>query len=133
MARNQVQLRRGFGLAAFLERYGSEESCHEALVRLRWPNGFVCPRCGGGRHGWCAPRRLFQCSSCQHQTSVRAGTIFQASKLPLSKWFLAIYLITQSKNDIAALELMRQLDVKYDTALRGLLAAPTSWIGSTAF
>jgi transposase-like protein len=116
VARNPVQFQKGLSLGDFLARYGSEEQCHALLVELRWPDGFVCPRCGGGRHAVCGPRKLFQCSSCRHQTSVRAGTVFEASKLPLTKWFLAIYLMTQSKNDIAALELMRQLGVKYDTA-----------------
>jgi len=116
MARNAVQLQKGLSLSAFLERYGTEEQCHAALVAWRWPDGFVCPRCGGREHSFCAPRRLFQCSACQRQTSVRAGTLFQASKLPLRTWFLAMYLLAQSKNDIAALELMRQLGVNYDTA-----------------
>lgn len=116
MARNPVQFQKGLSLGDFLARYGSEEQCHATLVELRWPQGFTCPKCGGREHGLCRPRRLFQCSACRHQTSVRAGTVFEASKLPLSTWFLAIYLITQSKNDIAALELMRQLGVKYDTA-----------------
>lgn len=116
VARNLVQFQKGLSLAEFLARYGSEEQCHAALVALRWPDGFACPKCGGSRHAVCGPRKLFQCSSCRHQTSVRAGTVFEASKLPLTKWLLAIYLMTQSKNDIAALELMRQLGVRYDTA-----------------
>lgn len=116
MARNPVQFQRGMSLATFLARFGGEEQCHAALVRMRWPCGFVCPACGGRRHGFCAPRRLYQCSACGHQASVKAGTIFQSSKTPLTKWFLAIYLMAQSKNDISAMELMRQLGVKYDTA-----------------
>jgi hypothetical protein len=116
MARNPVQFQKGLSLCEFLARYGSEEQCHAALVALRWPDGFICPKCGGRRHGICGPRKLFQCSTCRRQTSVQAGTVLAASKLPLTKWFLAIYLMTQSKNDIAALELMRQLGVKYDTA-----------------
>ena len=116
MARNPVQFQKGLSLGAFLAAYGTEERCHAALVALRWPDGFVCPRCGGRKHGVIGPRRLFQCSACRYQASVKAGTVFAASKLELTKWFLAIYLMTQSKNDIAALELMRQLGVKYDTA-----------------
>ena len=116
VARNPVQFQKGLSLGAFLAAYGTEERCHAALVALRWPNGFVCPRCGGRKHGVIGPRRLFQCSACRYQASVKAGTVFAASKLELTKWFLAIYLMTQSKNDIAALELMRQLGVKYDTA-----------------
>ena len=59
---------------------------------------------------------MFQCRACRTQTSARAGTIFHKSRTPLAKWFLAMHLITASKNDIAALELARQLDVKWDTA-----------------
>jgi transposase-like protein len=116
MARNPVQFQRGMSVATFLQRYGSEEQCHDALIAMRWPSGFECPSCGGRAHSYCKPRRLFQCSACGHQASVKAGTIFHRAKVPLTKWFLAIYLLAQSKNDISAMELMRQLGVKYDTA-----------------
>ncbi|MCK8787563.1 transposase [Roseomonas sp. NAR14] len=112
MARNAVQFQKGLSLSAFQARYGTEEQCHAALVAWRWPEGFACPRCGGQRYAVCGPRKLFQCSACRHQTSVRAGTVFQASKLAATQWFLGLFLLTQSKNDIAALELMRQLGVK---------------------
>jgi len=116
MARNAVQFQKGLGMAEFLARYGTEEQCHEALVNMRWPDGFVCPKCAGRSHSFCAPKKLFQCSVCRLQTSVRAGTVFQKSRTPLTKWFLAMHLLTCSKNDIASLELARQLDVKWDTA-----------------
>lgn len=116
MARNQVQLQKGLGMAEFLARYGTEDQCHNALVKMRWPDGFVCPKCAARRYSFCAPKRLFQCSSCHLQTSVRAGTVFHKSRTPLTKWFLAMHLLTGSKNDIASLELARQLDVKWDTA-----------------
>lgn len=116
MAKNPVQFQKGLSLDAFLSEYGSEEQCRRALFKLRWPKGFVCPKFGARLHSILKPRGLCQCSSCRVQTSVRAGTIFHGSRTPLRKWFLAIYLLTQSKNDIAALELKRQLGVKYDTA-----------------
>ncbi len=116
MARNPVQFQKGMSLAAFQAEYGSEERCHAALLARRWPEGFVCPKCQGGKHSNCVRRRLFQCSACRAQTSLKAGSVFHKSKVPLTKWFLAIYLLTQSKNDISALELSRQLGVKYDTA-----------------
>lgn len=116
MARNPVQFQKGMCLAAFQSRYGREDQCHEELVHLRWPEGFVCPACKGRNYSFYAARRAFQCSLCRRQTSVKAGTLFHKSKLPLSTWFLAIYLLTQSKNDISALELSRQLGVTYDTA-----------------
>jgi transposase-like protein len=116
MGRNLVQFQKGLSVLEFLERYGLEEQCFNALVDMRWPHGFVCPHCGGRRYSFLRARRLWQCSACRKQTSVRAGTIFAGSSTSLRKWFLAIYLITQSKNDIAALELARQLGVKWDTA-----------------
>ena len=116
MARSLIQFQKGISLADFLESYGSEVGCHAALEKARWPDGFACPHCGGGRHGFHAARKLHQCSSCKKQTSVTAGTIFHGSKVPLTKWFLAMYWMTQSKNAIAALELMRHLGVQYNTA-----------------
>jgi ribosomal protein L37AE/L43A len=116
MARNPVQFQKGMSLAEFNARYGTEQQCHSALVAMRWPDGFVCPKCAAREHSYHAGRRLFQCTTCLTQTSVTAGTIFHKSRTPLDKWFLTIHLITQSKNDIAALELSRQLGVKWDTA-----------------
>ena len=116
MPRNPVQFQKGLSLGEFLRRYGSEEQCHAALVAMRWPDGFVCPKCSGTKHGYSGARRIFQCATCRVQTSARAGTIFHKSATPLVKWFLAIHLITSAKNDIASLELARQLGVKWDTA-----------------
>ena len=116
MARNKVQFQRGLSLVEFSKLYGTEDRCHDALVKMRWPDGFECPKCRGRAHAYCEPRKLFQCRSCRVQTSVRAGTIFHKSRTPLSKWFLAMHLITSAKNDIASLELSRHLDVKWDTA-----------------
>ena len=116
MARNEVQFQKGLGLAEFQRLYGSEDQCHEHLTAQRWPNGFVCPKCSETKHSYATKRRIFQCSTCRTQTSTRSGTIFHASRTPLSKWYLAIHLVTSSKNDVASLELARQLDVKWDTA-----------------
>ena len=116
MARNAVQFQKGLSMAEFTRRYGTEAQCRAALVAMRWPDGFVCPKCAGKRHSTCEPRHLFQCTSCRLQTSARAGTIFHKSRTALTKWFLAMHLMTAAKNDIASLELARQLDVKWDTA-----------------
>ena len=105
-------------MAEFMDRYGSDDDCEAALVESRWPKGFVCPSCGCShsssfrREG----RLYFQCTACRHQCSVISGTIFEATKLPLSRWFLAMHLLTQSKNNVAALELQRHLGVCYKTA-----------------
>jgi hypothetical protein len=116
VARNAVQFQPGLSMAEFNRRYGTEDQCHAALVGMRWPDGFACPRCAGAKHSYCEPKRLFQCSACRLQTSARAGTIFHKSRTPLTKWFLAMHLMTGAKNDISGLELARQLAVKWDTA-----------------
>ncbi len=116
MARNRVQFQKGLSMAEFNTRYGTEEECHAALVRMRWPAGFVCPACSGAKHSYARARRIFQCSACRVQTSAKSGTIFHKSKTPLTKWFLGMHLITSAKNDISGLELTRQLAVKWDTA-----------------
>ena len=118
MTMNRVQFQPGLSMPQFYERYGTEEKCQTALQATRWPNGFACPSCGG------APRTRFvraglpywQCGNCARQCSLISGTMFEASKLPLSRWFLAMQLLTQSKNNVSALELMRQLGVSYRTA-----------------
>jgi transposase-like protein len=105
-------------MAAFLKSYGTEEQCKQALEAMRWPQGFRCPVCQGSR---CSGyerggRRYWQCSHCRHQTTVTSGTIFEATQLPLTTWFLAMHLLTQSKNNVSALELKRHLGVSYPTA-----------------
>ena len=75
----------------------------------RWPDGFVCPHCGGRRHSEIKTRALYQCTACRRQTSLIAGTIFAAIKLPLRSWFRALYHLTQSKQGISSLELMAEI------------------------
>jgi ribosomal protein L37AE/L43A len=106
---NRVQFQSGLSMAEFMQHYGNNELCEAALVAARWPQGFVCPDCGCAVHSLF--RRLgkmyWQCSACRNQCSVKAGTIFESSKLRLSTW---------SKNFISALELKRHLGVCYKTA-----------------
>ena len=116
MAKNLVQFQKGMSLPEFLEKFGTEEQCLAEAFRLRWPRGFRCPKCGNKTYCTLKVRKLVQCNRCRHQTSVTAGTIFHATKLPLSTWFLAIYLITQDKNGISALELGRQIGVSNNAA-----------------
>ena len=107
---------RGLSDEAFGEAFGTKEQCRAALVRLRWPGGFVCPWCGHREHCVLAGRGLYQCNRCKKQTSPTAGTIFHATKLPLTLWFAAIHLIVTAKNGISSVELGRRLGVKQPTA-----------------
>jgi len=118
MAINRVQFQRGLPMAEFMDRYGTQEKCEAALTASRWPTGFVCPACGGpARSSFRREGRLYwQCAKCPHQCSLTSDTIFHRSKLPLTSWFLAMHLLTQAKNNVAALELKRHLGVNYATA-----------------
>lgn len=116
MSRNPIQMQKGLSLTAFLERYGTEAKCEAAVRAWRWPDGFVCPECGGREHAIVGKRRLYLCHGCRKQTSLKANTIFQRTLLPLTKWFQCMYLLTQSKNSISGLELARQLGVRPDSA-----------------
>jgi len=118
MTINRVQFQRGLSMAEFNNRYGTGDRCEAALIASRWPSGFICPMCTSRRSSSFRRegRLYFQCTACRHQCSVISGTIFEASKLPLTHWFLAMHLLTQSKNNVAALELKRHLGVCYKTA-----------------
>ena len=116
MARNRIQFQKGLSEAGFATLYGSEEGCREALARWRWPEGFVCPKCGGREHCVLAHRYLYQCNACRRQTSLTAGTIFNSTKVALTTWFRAMYLITQTKQGISSIELGRRLGVTQTTA-----------------
>jgi len=120
MAINQVQMQPGLSLVEFMQRYGSQSQCEQALATARWPNGFVCPACRSNLHTRFErdDRGYWQCRRCRHQTTVTAGTIFASSKLALTTWFLAMHLLTQAKNNVSALELRRQLGVNWRTAWR---------------
>jgi len=115
---NRIQFQPGMSLSQFLELYGTEEQCEAALEKARWPNGFHCPRCGEQEHGLVYGRRhrRYQCRSCRHQTTVTAGTIMEATKLSLTKWFQAFYLVGDAKTGISSLSLKRKLGVNYRTA-----------------
>lgn len=118
MPKNKIQFQLGLSVPKFLESYGTESQCHDALFKFRWPNGFLCPACGCDDYYELKTRKLFQCNSCHRQTSVTCGTIFAATKLALTIWFLGIYFITQSKDGISSLNLARSLGISANAALR---------------
>jgi len=97
-------------------RFSAEAGCREYLIRLRWPEGFRRPRCGGAK-SWPRTDGLMRCASCDYQVSVTAGTIFQDSHLPLTLWFRAAWWVTSQKNGVSAMGLQRVLGLKsYKTA-----------------
>ena len=98
------------------EQFSTEEACRDYLVRLRWPDGFVCPRCGA-KGGWSATRGRLVCRACRYQATVTAGTIFQDTHKPLRLWFRAVWYVTSQKNGASALNVQQILGLgSYSTA-----------------
>lgn len=136
-------------LPQLIEQFRSEDKCREYLEDLRWPNGVYCPRCHCDSISKIEKRGQWECNdkSCRYQFSVTAGTVFHDSHLPLWKWFLAIYLIGESKKGISSKQLQRTLGVSYKTAwylghrvrsameedspvpLEGIVEIDETWIG----
>lgn len=103
-------------LVEFNERFATEEACERYIFALRWPNGFVCPRCGR-TEVWQKSRGLLMCRSCLHETSLTSGTLFHKTRKPLRLWFLAMWWVTSQKNGASALGLQRALGLgSYQTA-----------------
>jgi transposase-like protein len=137
-------------LREFQTQFAAEDACQNYLARCRWPDGFICPRCGHRKAYVIGSPQLWQCAGCRHQTSVTAGTILHRTKTALTVWFWAAYLMTTDKRGLSALRLQRQLGLgNYETAwmmlhkfrramvnvsrepLRGQVEVDDTWIGGT--
>lgn len=104
------------GFREFRERFATEESCRDFLMKQRFPNGFVCPRCGCTEYYPIHKRHICQCKHCRHQTSVTSGTVMHRTHLSLVIWFWAIYLVATDKRGISAVQLAKQLELSYESA-----------------
>lgn len=132
----------------FQSRFARDAECLKYLVDSRWPDGFCCPRCSHAGGYWMLGRRLFQCEGCKYQASVTAGTVMHRSRMPLSTWFWAAYLVTTHTPGMSALQFARQAGISnYETAfmmlhklraamvkegrdkLRGLVEVDESYVG----
>ena len=135
-------------LREFQSKFATEDACQQYLAACRWPDGFVCPRCGSQRAYALMKLGRWQCTGCRHQVSLTAGTILHNTKTPLTVWFWAAYLMTTDKRGISALLLQRQLALgRYETArmmlhkfrraminlarepLRGEVEVDETWVG----
>jgi len=105
-------------LCELMERFGDEQHCRNYLERLRWPKGVRCPKCAGEKISSILKRDQYNCDneSCRYQFSVTADTMFHDTHLPLVKWFLATFLICQSRKGMSANQLKRMLRINYRTA-----------------
>ena len=103
-------------LLEWQKRFGTESACEKVLVKIRWPDGFICPRCKSKVASFITTRKKYQCSQCRYQISITAGTLFHSTNLPLVKWFWAIYLMATDKGGISALRLAKHIGVSWPTA-----------------
>lgn len=107
-------------LLEWQKRFGTEKACADAIAKFRWPDGFIYPKCSNNATWDISSRKVYQCSKCQHQTSITAGTLFHSTNLPLVKWFWAIYLMASDKDGISATRLAKQIGVSWPTARKML-------------
>lgn len=130
-----------------MDEFGTDDECRTVLQELRWPEGPKCPRCGSDKLSRIYERGQFDCDSCRYQFSVTVGTVLHDTHLPLRKWFIATFLMCESKKGMSALQLQRTLGVSYKTAwylqhriraamggyeeipLSGHIEADETWIG----
>lgn len=128
MAYNPIQFQQGMSLPEFLQCFGTEAVCAEAVRRARWPDGFVCPRCKGSAH--CVivsgSRRLFQCHACHRQTSLTAGTLFGSTKLSLTRWLtLQDGNVSLQSSDCFVVRVSHELCCALSAKARRVLTNPT--------
>jgi transposase-like protein len=109
-----------YTIARFNKDYPSDDVCLETIFRYRYGESVTCPHCGviGSKYYKVKSRKCYECKECGHQIYPLAGTIFHKSDTPLTKWFFAIYLFSNSKNGVSAKELERHLGVTYKCAWR---------------
>jgi transposase-like protein len=99
-----------------IKDFADESKCRAYIEKLRWPNGVECPRCESEKVYRIVKRDQLLCSSCEYQFSVTVDSIFHDTHLPLWKWFLATYLLTESRKGMSANQMKRMLNVSYKTA-----------------
>jgi transposase-like protein len=100
------------GLLEFQRKFRTEKACQKHLFRLRWPNGYSCPRCQQHRAYFHQRRHLYRCRACGYEASLTAGTIFHKTRTPLRKWFWMIFLLGRQKSGVSMLSLQRILEFR---------------------
>jgi transposase-like protein len=100
----------------FIDKFKTEKDCRDHYFNIKWPMGFVCPKCGHTEYSFIESRNLYQCKKCSHQASLTAGTIMHKSHTPLRQWFCAIFLVVHDKRGISAKQLSKDINISYYTA-----------------
>ena len=105
--------REQISLLEFNQRFPSQKECIEHLFNLRWPNGFICPRCNSPKYGFHSGRFLYQCKDCRYQASLTAGSVMHKTRTPLMVWFWTIFMVACDKRGHSALSISKELKISY--------------------
>ena len=100
----------------FKNLFNSEDACRDHLFKIRWPNGFKCPKCGHETYYVISSRNLFECTACHYQASVTVGTVMEKTHIKLEKWFWGIYFVGRDKRGCSAVLLAKELEISYKAA-----------------
>jgi len=106
----------GMSLVEYSEKFNSEEKCHAYLLELRVKDGYKCLKCGHRKYAKVNTRKLLACTKCNYQMSATSGTVMDKTRIPLTKWFIAIYLMSNDKRGCSATKLSKDLSLPYNTA-----------------
>jgi transposase-like protein len=99
-----------------IKYFSNEQVCIDTVAALRWPNGPVCPKCGNDSHYYLAIQKRWKCKKCAKQFTVKLGTIFEDSPIPLDKWLIALWMLVNCKNGISSYEVGRDLGITQKSA-----------------
>jgi transposase-like protein len=99
-----------------MKHFSDEQVCIDAVAALRWPNGPACPKCEGKEHYYLATQKRWKCKKCAKQFSVKVGTIFEDSAIPLDKWLIALWMLVNCKNGVSSYEIHRALGITQKSA-----------------
>ena len=103
-------------LLQMMEAFPDEQTCIDHLRAIRWRDGAYCPHCGGTKIYHFSDNRTHKCGDCRQRFSIKVGTIFEDTKLPLRKWFIAIWLVTSHKKGVASTQLAKDLKITQKSA-----------------
>jgi transposase-like protein len=149
--KQKPEVKHEVNLVNLIENFGSEDKCRAFLEEVRWPAGVECPRCKSKSVSQVEDRNQYDCNPCRYQFSVTSGTVLHDTHLPLWKWFLAAYLMIESKKGMSANQIKRTIEVSYKTAwylchriraamtaactepLQGVLEADETFVGGKAY
>jgi transposase-like protein len=151
--KQKPEVKHDVNLVNLIQDFGSEDKCRAYLEEVRWPDGPHCPRCQSKSVSQVEDRNQYDCNACRYQFSVTSGTVMHDTHLPLWKWFLAAYLMIESKKGMSANQIKRTIEVSYKTAwylchriraamataeactepLQGVLEADETFVGGKAY